>query len=268
MLDPAISADGKLLAYVAEPPPKVEGGMYDAGADLWVANRDGTGAHVVFTHTTPNQIVRFPQWEDEGHILAVVQEIEKDNGITSVKYKLERIDVATGQRAEVLDNVLSLGISTDRKRVALAELAPQTGETLIEADLATSATRTLVGLEQNLSPFNFPRYSPDGSQIAFASADQTGARAPFEYVSVAMARNAAKPAFDGLPEDIWTIDASGGTPRRIADIKEDLPALTWDGRGEHIYAIGSQALYDVDLTNGAVDKIGEGSFHSQLVWVP
>jgi hypothetical protein len=62
--------------------------------------------------------------------------------------------------------------------------------------------------------------------------------------------------------------ATGGTPRRVADIKEDLPALTWSGDGKHIYVIGVNALYDVDLTSGAVDKIGPGSFHGQLIWTP
>jgi len=32
--------------------------------------------------------------------------------------------------------------------------------------------------------------------------------------------------------------------------------------------LGASALYDVNLVNGAVAELGEGSFHGQLVWAP
>ena len=44
----------------------------------------------------------------------------------------------------------------------------------------------------------------------------------------------ASVGLDGLPEDIWTIDPAGGAPVRVADLKEDLPALTWSGDGKHV----------------------------------
>ncbi|MDP9235828.1 MAG: hypothetical protein M3P30_00265 [Chloroflexota bacterium] len=265
MLDPAVSADNASIAYVVQPPPVVNGTKYDAGSDLWVANRDGSGQHAVFTHDTPNQLVRFPQWEDAGHILAVVQEIGTANGITSVTYTMERIDISNGQRSKLVENVLALGVSADGKRAVYAKLAPQTGETLNASDVGVSASTVLVGLDQNLSPFNSPRYSPDGKTIAFASADQTGARADIRYVSAAPASDGAA-ALDGLPEDIWTIDAAGGTAQRVAELKEDLPALAWSGDGKHLYVVGAAGLYDVNLTNGAKTRLGDGSFHAQIAW--
>lgn len=268
LLDPALSTDGKHLAYVVQPPAKVADGKYDAGSDLWIANRDGSGQIAVFAHVQPNQLVRFPQWEDDDHILAVVQEISSDGKITRVVYTLERIAINGGQRDKVIENVLSFGLSPDGKRLAYAKLAPQTGETLNAADLSGANDVPLVGIDQNLSPFNVPRYSPDGSKIAFASADQTGARANQEYVSAAPFGRDASATLDGLPEDIWTIDAAGGAPVRVADLKEDLPALTWSGDGKHLYVVGSAGLYDINLVNGASNRIGEGVFHGQLVWAP
>ncbi len=273
LLDPAVSPDGTLLAYVSQPPPKIEGAKYDAGSDLWAANRDGSNPHAVFTHDVPNQLVRFPQWEDAGHILAVVQEISRKDGRTNVVYMLERIDVATGRRTNVLEDVLSFGLSPDGKRAVYTKLAPQTGETLEVLELAANGgaagvSKTLVGIDQYLSPFNSPRYSPDGSKVAFASADQLDARAPIEYVSARGFGPAPRAALDGLPEDIWVIDAAGGTPQRAADLKEDLPALAWNGDGTHIYVLGAAGLYDVNLANGATTKIGEGVFHGQLTWAP
>ena len=73
---------------------------------------------------------------------------------------------------------------------------------------------------------------------------------------------------DGLPEDIWTVDANGGTPVRVADLKEDLPSLAWSGDGKHIYVLGAAGLYDVVVASGAANRIGEGSFHGQVTWAP
>ncbi len=274
LLDPALSPDAKRLTYIVQPPPTVENNKYDAGSDVWVSDRDGGNARVVYAHAQPNQLVRFPQWEDAGHILAVVQEIVTSSGPTKVVYTLERIDATTGDRTKVLEDVLAFTISPDGKRITYAKLAPQTGETLAAADIAGGNEKTLIGFEQDLSPFNSPRYSPDGTKIAIASADQTGARAAFEYVTIDRATAAQvksvdrAAALDGLPEDIWTIDAVGSTPIRVADLKEDLPALTWSGDGKHIYVVGAAGLYDVVIASGAANRIGEGAFHGQVTWAP
>ena len=268
ILDPAISPDGKQLVYIVQPPPHIDAGKYDAGSDLWVANRDGSDPHVVYTHTQANQLVRFPQWQDNDTILVVAQEIGLENGINTVSYNLERIPAAGGERTKVVKDVLAFGLSPDGARLAYARLAPQTGETLNAVDVAGTNDTTLVGTTENLAPFNVPRYSPDGKKIAFSSADQTGARGPSpEYVSAAPVGEAGGPSLDGLPEDIWTIDAAGGKPVRVADLKEDLPALTWSGDGKHIYVVGSAGMYDVHVDTGAIDRLGEGTFHGQLVWV-
>lgn len=269
LLDPAISPDGKHIVYIVQPPPKIDAGKYDAGSDLWAANRDGSDPHVVFKHVQANQLVRFPQWQDDNTILVIMQEVAQQNGVTTVSYVLQRVPAAGGERAQVVTDVLAFGLSPDRKRLAYARLSPQTGETLNAVDLDGSNEVTLIGPDQRLSPFNVPRYSPDGTKIAFASADQTGARAASpEYVSAAALGPAPVPALDGLPEDIWTIDAGGGQPVRVADLKEDLPALTWSGDGKHLYVLGAAGLYDVNVATGAVDRLGEGSFHGQLTWAP
>jgi Tol biopolymer transport system component len=264
LLDPAVSPDGGSIAYTLQPPPKVQGTTYDAGSDIWIATRDGSGAHQVVAHQEPNQLMRYPGWLDAGHLLAVVQEPTVAEGTTSVKYVLEKIDIATGQRTRMIENVLAYGLSPDRTRVVYTELGTDTGETLKTAALDGSDAKTIVGPEQNLLPFNSPRYSPDGSTVAFTSADQTGARAGWRYVS-------ARPASvspDGLPEDVWTVASSGGLARRVADIKEDLPALTWGADGSHLYVLGAMGLSDVSLKSGAVKRIADGSFHGEIAWAP
>lgn len=272
LLDPSISRDGNLLVYTYQPPPDVSDGMYDAGSDIWVANRDGSDARPLFEHEQPNQLLRYPRWHDADHILAVVPEIVTQGGVTSVSYTLQRINVRTLERTQMLDNVLTYAISPDGSQLAYARFAGDEGETLGGYSIADNGSSTLVGAEHQLAPFYSIEYSPDGSQIAFSSADQT--QAPVGVTLVSLDGGAIGPpsasfvATDGLPQDIWTIDAAGSPPRRVADLKEDLPTLTWSGDGSRIYVLGAVGLYEVNLENGTVNRIGEGVFHGQVTWAP
>jgi Tol biopolymer transport system component len=266
VLDPAVSPSAGQIAYVVQPPPQVVEGRYDAGSDIWIANRDGSNPRMVFQHEEPNQLVRYPHWFDEKTLFAIIQVIDQEDGLTKAVYTLQRINVETGERSVVLQDVLSFDLSPDRSRIVFARLEASTGETLQAVDIDGAGNPTeVVAVSQNLQPFNSPNYSSDGKTIAFASADQTQASAPGEPM-VSARPVAVLP--DGLPEDIWTVDADGGSPQIVADIKEDIPALAWGGDGEFIYVIGAQALYEVNLDNGAVSRIGEGSFHGQIAWAP
>jgi hypothetical protein len=162
ILDPAISPDARLIAYVRQPPPEIVEGRYDAGADLWVANRDGSEPRIVFEHAQPNQLVRFPQWQDDANVLAIVQEISMEGGLTTVVYTLQRINIESGERTRLLDDVLSFTVAPDGERVAYARLSRPFGETFAAVNLDGSDDVTLVDPSENLAPFNFPRYSPDG----------------------------------------------------------------------------------------------------------
>jgi Tol biopolymer transport system component len=290
LLDPAASPDGDRIAYVVQPPPKIDGDTYDAGSDLWVANRDGTEAHVVFEHAEPNQLVRYPEWVDETSILAIVQEIVTEDGITRVVYTLQRIDIEGGARETVLEDVLSYDLSPDGEEIVYAHYAGEAGQTLDAVQTDGSNGRRLVGAEAALSPFQSPRYAPDGQTIAFASADQTGALAPVDLVRVEAQAAAARAPdgraarvsrccepwpvsihsklMNGVPQDIWTVERSGGEPVRVADLKEDLPTLAWNGDGTRLYVLGLYGLYDVDLSTGIIERLGDGTFHGQVVWVP
>jgi dipeptidyl aminopeptidase/acylaminoacyl peptidase len=270
VFDAALSPDGARIVYVRQPPAKVVEGRYDAGSDLWLASRDGGGARAIFTHSDPNQIVRFPRWLDDRTVLAVIQEVTDVGGRSDLAYTLQRIDVESGARARIALDVLSFDISPDRTRVVYAMPVSQTGQALASVGLDGSDPRTLIPAEANLSPFNYPRFSPDGSRIAFATADQAlapvipGATPPGGVVPARL----AAPLPNGLPEDLYLLPAAGGEPQLLAALQEDVPSLSWSADGSRIYVQGSVALYEVDAASGAITQVGPGVFHGQVDWAP
>ncbi|MEX2227596.1 MAG: hypothetical protein WEB52_14230 [Dehalococcoidia bacterium] len=266
IFDPAISPQATQIAYVVQPPPRVVDGAYDSGSDIWIANRDGTNARLLYEHEEPNQLTRFPHWADENTVYAIIQVIEQVEGITQVVYTLQRIDAGTGERAIVLEDTVAFDISPAGTRIVYAKLDPTTSETLHAVDIDGQGNAAeLVPVDEALAPFNSPHFSPAGDRIAFAAADQNAAP-PTGQLFVTSQPVAT--TLNGLPEDIWLIDADGSRPQLVASLQEDIPALTWGGDGEYIYVLGVNALYEISLGNGAIEEIGEGAFHGQLVWAP
>jgi Tol biopolymer transport system component len=271
LLDPAVSLDGTQLAYVFQPPAQIIDGRYDAGTDLWVAARDGTGGRMVYQHTQPNALVRYPRWTPDGDIIAIIQEIDEQPTLTQVAYTVQRIDLETGARTKLLDDAYAITLAPDGSRMAYARPLMEGGGESFEAialDGTGGDASVLVEPEANLLPFNSPEYSPDGESIAFASADQSLFPTPPPPPSPTgrLASPKRGPAADGLPQDLWLVDAEGGRPRLVATLKEDLPSLTWGGDGDEIYVLGGTGLYEVDVGNGALTRIGEGVFHGQIDW--
>ena len=259
LLFPSVSPDGARIAYVSQGAPGAPGTVVDAGFDLWTAARDGSGPRAIFHHTSPNQQVTVPQWLDGRRLLAIVQERSEDGII----FVLERFDAETGDRQRVLTDVLTFGVSSDGSRIAFTRLEAA-GLTLNTAAADGASSHVLLSPGDRLSPFSWPRYAPDGRKLAFTAAESPSVAAQ-RLVSFGPP---VAPAADGAPQDVWAVDSDGGTPSRVAELQEDNPAITWSGDGRHIYANGTKGLFDIDVATGAVRRIGDGTFHAQIVWAP
>lgn len=280
LFDPAVSPDGSMIAYIVQPPAVIVDGLYDAGSDLWIADRDGANPRLIHEHQEKNALVRYPQWVGDGHVAAIIQEItliETELGptITGVDYTVQSVDIETSERVRLLDDAIAYTLSPDGGRIIYARLDPLLGEIFESRELPDGQPVELVAKSENLQPFNSPRFSPDGQVIAFASAEQvatpvptSGRLAMLRPLGAPLAAEEAAPRADGLPQDIWLLDADGGKPRLLADLKEDLPSIAWSGNGEHLFVLGGNGLYDVTLESGAATRIGEGSFHGQVDWTP
>ena len=85
VFDATVSPDGNRIAYIVQPPSQIIDGRYDAGSDLWIAARDGTGARLLLEHLQPNALIRFPYWRDDTRVLAIVQELGDAAGPTTIR---------------------------------------------------------------------------------------------------------------------------------------------------------------------------------------
>ena len=59
LMDPALSPDGKRIAFMRQEPVKnLGGGQIDFGTDLYVVNRDGSGLKEIVHHSALAEYVR------------------------------------------------------------------------------------------------------------------------------------------------------------------------------------------------------------------
>ena len=252
---PAVSPGSERIAYVAQGPLSGAAGATDGGMDIWVAAADGSEAVMVFRHTSQNQQVLYPQWQGDGAILAIIQE----QGAGGITFQLQRIDLATGERVRLADDIFGFAASRDGQRLALVVLTSSGLEMHIAGPDAEDAVPFLTP-KDGVSPYGYPQFSPDGSRIAFASSEIPAVRDAVQYVALG-------PVADGTPKDIYLTDISVAEPRRVAELAEDDPALTWDVDGTKLFTQGAKGLMEVNLENGAMRRIADGVFHGQVAFL-
>jgi Tol biopolymer transport system component len=252
LMDPSLSPDGRLVAFIRQEPVKnLGGGQIDFGSDMYLVNRDGSGLKELAHHSALAEYLRGPAWVDNGHLLFSVR------GRTAAgagDYRLERMDIATGERTRLNQNAVDPTVAPGAKQILFISVeTATTRETVMLANIDGSDARDLLPLEPPLSLIGSAVMSPDGTQIAFAAGDLNGAVAK----RGAFPRSASflHPFF----QDVWLINADGTNLHRVAEVVERSLSLSWSPDGGSIYAMGTEQFRRVDLATGAITVLDAGA---------
>jgi Tol biopolymer transport system component/predicted Ser/Thr protein kinase len=193
--DPALSPDGRMLAYVAEDPP----GQFD----LYVSRVSG-GARIRLTSDTPREST--PRFSSDGELISyTVVGGGTDLQGTRILPALGGAGVATIPGAD--DAAWSL----DGRRLAFVRRsADGTGRELAISATDGSNARTILPDDSRYLNLRHPAWSPDGRTVAIVRG--TG----------------------GIAGEIWLVPVDGGAARKVIDEPEsvfsDWPNFTRDGR--------------------------------------
>jgi Tol biopolymer transport system component len=104
-----------------------------------------------------------------------------------------------------------------------------------------------------------PRFSPDGSKIAFIGSLTVGeAIRPGLALADLFFRGVMA---HGPPGDIWLTDLYGAPPRQLTAFEEDEPTLTWSPDGSWLMMLGGGGLYLVRQDGSETTRrLGQGGF--------
>jgi Tol biopolymer transport system component len=258
VLDPAISADGKKIAFAVQHPASADAkGNVDFGADLWMANRDGSGRKELVHHSAPGEFIARPNWLPDGKRL--VFDVRGTKGDGQPDLRVESLDLDTNKRQRLVPDAVEPAMHPDGKTVAYVYINPRSQhEQIMLADLSTGQSKPLTGSTAT-QVFNIElTWSPDGETLAWGAADPT-VKAPGGGGGV---RSTA--ATHPFLQDVWLIKRDGSDMRRLADIGESQPSIAWSPDGAYVYVLGATNFWRVRVADGTKEIIGSGSPNGQL----
>jgi Tol biopolymer transport system component len=268
--DVALSPDGSRVAF----------GLFTArtgdgpgGSDIIVtASEPGAEHLMVAPRDRPGMLLAAPYWSPDSRGLIFEAVGLGANNQPTISAEWINLD-GTGRRTVAM-NARYPSISPDGQKVVYT-LARQTGDALVEQPLGGGETREIIPEGQFLV-IAYPRYSPDGSQIAFAGVGDsimTGPPGlplrPEPATSPSIPKRLTGTGLDswrgvaahGFPADPWIVAVAGGEPRQLAALPVDDAAIAWSPDGSMIASSGAPGIFLISPTDGSSRQVSEmGSF--------
>lgn len=282
--DPALSPDGITLAFtlLALPTLGQDGRATVApGSDIYLLNLRSGEQRRVLEHDRPAVLFESLCWTRDGRALlfASTSPILASNGmLTGIAREVQRLDLASGQRATLVADAFSPAFSPDGAQLAYVASDPRTFETsLWLANADGSARRQLVGTAGGFADFLAPRFSPDGAQIVFSVAGGPGVEQPSPSpptigVPARLLRWLTAPlipqeaAAHGLPGDLWLVGRDGNGLQRLTALYEDQPIPAWSPDGRWIAILGGGGIYFARIDGAELVKRSDAGGSGSLVW--
>jgi Tol biopolymer transport system component len=247
-----------------------------SGADLMIANADGSNAHPFAERDAPNTVLEAPQWTASGRVYYTVRRVTNGREAQSIVRQTEG-----GQPELLVDNAYSPAISPDESTLIYIR-STRAGQTLFKKTLSgESGDGCELISDQVFQYLSLPRISPDGKRVALggsgeANLQQSGcggdprakpsaAGTPLNLDLAALLQPEVAYAH-GLPADIYSMNLDGSNLTRIADIKDDDPTVAWSPDGSKLGIFGVAALFIVDAKGGPTDKLVDQGGYGGLDW--
>ena len=267
---PRWSPDGKQIAYALDQPYTGQPSQ-QWGSDIIVAAADGGGERTVLKRPAAGLKVEGLAWLPNGAALlaGIIETNIQDGRFISQVFRVERVDLATGTRTPLVEEATYPAVSPDGGRIAYityGEGDKQGGLWVARPD--GSERNLIVSTSGRLASAYYPRFSPDGTSIAFSAVTIGSGQAP-RPAQPAARRWPWQPqtaAAHGFPMDVWIVSAAGGEPRRLTNFLEDEPYPAWSPDGGTVAIIATGGLYTVPAAGGQPKKVGLGGTLVQIDW--
>ena len=278
--DPAWSPDGSHITFArALPAPSDE----IPNTEIWTIDPNGTSP-AARVPRRPDEDLVMPMYAPDGSLFFTSDRvIDPATGATPTidrrtdaqeTWSIARVPASGADpRTPVLPEARGGDISADGRYLVYIHVpVAQANSELLVTDSLVLATPDGKTVRELVPPEKFqdvmaPRFSPDGTQIAFAAINP--------YVPPSGGLNlwqalglAPRPAHaNGVPWDIYLVPAAGGPITRVTHMNADQPFPAWSRDGKRLAVMTERGLFMIDLANpAAAQAIGPASTHGQLAW--
>ena len=271
---PAVSADGAQIAFVALIQPPAADTVPLPRSALWLINRDGTALRELWAPA--DGIMYLPTWTPDASAIYLLvnttysapDPAEDTTGVE--RLAIVRVDTTTGETTIVRRGALDPVLSADGSQMAFLNFGSD--GIVMHLDIVATAggepRRVVDGTR--FSQLYAPRFSPDGRQIIFSAVDgpeTDDAGYPLRATSSLVETLAAllappTAAAHGAPWDLWIVGSDGTGLRRLTWLYEDLPMGAFSPDGTQIAVLGYNGVYLLNPDGSQVRRLVLDPGHS------
>lgn len=228
-------------------------------SEVFVAPTDGGQSRPLAERDRPGDQLDSPIWSPDGATV-LFSHFGLDG--TRTFQRIERVSVATGERAVVLQDGYAPAIAPDGRQLAFLR-DTRLGLGLWITDLRGGEPRALIPPGQHAALAS-PRFSPDGRVIAVAIVNSATASSSSPDL---LGWLGPRPAYaHGQPWDIWLVDVGSGSARRLTHVNADDPTPAWSPDGGFIAFWGGNGLFLADVQSGQVRRVLEQGSYGPIDW--
>lgn len=166
----------------------------------------------------------------------------------------------------IVDDARYPGPASDGSRIAFMR-STSTGAALFAHSLA-DGTDSLVVPPGNFLGMAYPRYSPDGRQIAFAALSKLTPMGNTHAGNALDWLTATPASAHGFPWEAWLVNADGSELRDVPDLLDDDPSVTWSPDGSKVLVYGGWGSFIVDPVTGTADSLSYLGGYGSTAWLP
>ncbi len=248
-----------------------------SGADLMVANADGSSARPFVERDAANTVLEAPEWMPSGAVYYATRIVTNARESQSIV----RRRTEDGPAETVVDNAYSPAVSPDESTLVYIR-STRAGQSMLKKTPGEAGDGCELISDQVFQYLSLPRISPDAKRVAFGGSGEANMQPsgcggdPRSKPSAAglppgldLAASLFAPPIaeaHGLPADVYSVNLDGSDMTRVADIKDDDPTLAWSPDGSKLAIFGVAALYVVDARGGPTSKLVEQGGYGGLDW--
>src|SRR5579864_3438857 len=211
-----------------------------SGADLMIANADGSDAHSFADRDAPNTVLETPEWMPSGNVYYTIRRVVNGRETQTIVRQAEG-----GQPEVVQDNAYDPAASPDESTLIYVR-SIRTGQQMLKKSIGESGDGCELLSDQVFQYLSLPRISPDGKRVALGGSGEpnmaTSGCGGDPHASAPAAAGLDLGALlqpdvaeaHGLPADVWSMNLDGSDMQRIADIKDDDPTVAWSPDGARL----------------------------------
>jgi Tol biopolymer transport system component len=246
-----------------------------SGADLMIANADGSDAHPFAERDAANTVLETPEWMPSGQVYYTLRRVTNGRETQTIVRQREG-----GQPEVLLENAYDPAVSPDESTLIYVR-STRAGQSMMKKTIGEAGDGCELLSDQVFQYLSLPRISRDGKRIALGGSGEanmgpsgcggdprskTPAAGDAPGLDLLAMLQPSVAEAHGLPADVYSLNLDGSDLTRLADIKDDDPTVSFSPDGSKLAIFGVAALFVTDGRGGPTEKLTDQGGYGGLDW--